>query len=36
MDTYGDSEFYITGRDKGIIYEEEQNILATSQHSESP
>ena len=28
---------YITGRDKGIVYEEEeQNILATSQRSESP
>jgi hypothetical protein len=30
---------YITGRDKNIVYEEEeqeQNTLATSQHSESP
>ena len=28
---------YITGRDKGIVYEEEeQNILATNQRSESP
>ena len=28
---------YITERDKGIVYEEEeQNILATSQRSESP
>ena len=28
---------YITGRDKNIVYEEEeQNILATSQRSESP
>jgi hypothetical protein len=27
---------YITGRDKNIVYEEEeQNTLATSQHSES-
>jgi hypothetical protein len=28
---------YITGRDKSIVYEEEeQNTLATSQRSESP
>ena len=27
---------YITGRDKSIVYEEEQNILAISQRSESP